>query len=183
MTDHARSRPRTHGRADGRRDHRLRSLGDRSARIVHREGHLHRRGAPPLHRVRRADRPNSRRTSGGQSVARSRVQEARSHRADDGQQRGRCRLDGTHGIRHPQRLHRVPDPRGHPHAAQRDRLRAVLVLPATDPRQLARVVPHTRTTAGAWSVGHARCSPSSGCTCPTTSPCACRTPTRSIASW
>ena len=42
-----RSRSRSHRRADGRRDHRLRSPRDRAARTVHREGHLHRRGAPP----------------------------------------------------------------------------------------------------------------------------------------
>src|SRR5258705_12500726 len=44
-------------------------------------------------------------------------------------------------FRHSQRLHRVPDPRRHAHGAQRDRLRVVLVLPATHPWQFARVVP------------------------------------------
>ena len=41
----------------------------------------------------------------------------------------------------------------------------------------------TPTTAGAWSVGHARCSPSSGSICPTKSPSTYRIPTRSTASW
>ena len=89
----------------------------------------------------------------------------------------------THRMGHAQRLHRVPDPRGHADGAQRDRLRAVLVLPAADPRQLAGVVPHTQLPPAPGPLAPAGARRVRALPARRNRRSRCRIPTRSTASW
>ena len=116
-------------------------------RELYREGAVHRRRPPAVHRVRRRDGASTRIALSRQGLDRFSFQEASARGPDRRQPRGGNQLAQPDRLRDAERLHGVAHSRGHPYTASRSDLHSVLLLPTSDPRELPRVVPDAELPA------------------------------------